>query len=377
MIYFDNGATTYPKPETVFSNALLALKKYSFNSGRGGYKESLDAAEKIFSVREKVGDMFGFSANNVVFTPNCTLALNMAIKGSVKKGDHVIISSLEHNSVSRTVEALAQSGKITYDIAEYSYDDDVTVANFEQLIRPNTTLIICMHSSNVFGVVFPIARIGKMAKQHNIRFIVDAAQSAGVLPINAKDDNIDILCAPGHKGLYGPMGTGFMAVGDDVSLSTIIEGGTGSKSLSLSQPDFTPDRFESGTLNNLGIIALGAGIDFVNKKGIANIYAHEMALCNFFYKALDRLPEVSLYTPVPEMNKFSPIISFNFKDYSSEKVALLLANNNIAVRAGYHCSLLAHKSFGTLKTGTVRICPSVFNTQKECEKFIYVLKKLR
>ncbi len=375
MIYFDNGATTYPKPESVFNNALLALKKYSFNSGRGGYKQSLDAAERIYSVREKIGDMFGFSANNIVFTPNCTLAINMAIKGSVKKGDHIIISSLEHNSVSRSVEALAQAGVVTYDIADYSYDDDITVANFSRLIRPNTRLIVCMHASNVFGVVFPIAQIGEIAKKHRIRFIVDAAQSAGVLPLNAKTDNIDILCAPGHKGLYGPMGIGFMAVGDDIELSTIIEGGTGSKSLSLIQPDFTPDRFESGTLNNLGIIALGAGVDFVNKRGIEKIYAHEMALCKFLYNSLDELKGVSLYTPFPEMKKFAPIVSFNYKDYSSEKVALMLADNNIAVRAGYHCSYLAHKSFGTLSTGTVRVCPSSFNTQKECEKFIYVLKK--
>ena len=375
MIYFDNGATTYPKPESVFNNAHLALKKYSFNSGRGGYKQSLDAAEKIYSVREKIGEMFGFSANNIVFTTNCTLAINMAIKGSVKKGDHVIISSLEHNSVSRTVEALAQAGVITYDIADYSYNDDITVENFKQLIKPNTRLIVCMHASNVFGVVFPVSKIGEMAKQYGIRFVVDAAQSAGVLPLNSKKDNIDILCAPGHKGLYGPMGIGFMAVGDDIELSTIVEGGTGSKSLSLTQPDFTPDRFESGTLNNPGIIALGAGVDFVNKRGISNIYAHEITLCRFLYNALDELKEASLYTPVPENKKFAPIISFNYKDYSSEKVALILADNNIAVRAGYHCSYLAHKSFGTLNTGTVRICPSVFNTQKECEKFIYVLKK--
>lgn len=375
MIYFDNGATTYPKPETVFNNALLALKKYSFNSGRGGYKQSLDAAEKIYSVRERVGNMFGFSPNNIVFTPNCTLAINMAIKGSVKKGDHIIISSLEHNSVSRTVEALYQSGIATYDVADYSYDDDVTVSNFASLIRPNTRLIVCMHASNVFGVVFPISKIGELAKKHRIRFIVDAAQSAGVLPINAKKDNVDILCAPGHKGLYGPMGIGFMAVGDDIELSTIIEGGTGSKSLSLTQPDFTPDRFESGTLNNLGIIALGAGVDFVNKRSISKIYSHEMALCRYLYNALDELRGVSLYTPVPENKKFAPIISFNYKDYSSEKVALLLANNNIAVRAGYHCAYLAHKSFGTLNTGTVRICPSAFNTQNECEKFINVIKK--
>ena len=375
MIYLDNGATTYPKPKLVVDKALLSLKKYSFNSGRGGYKESLAAAEQIFNVRLKIGDMFSFEPENVAFTPNCTFALNMAIKGSVKQGDHVIISSLEHNSVSRCVETLANENYITYDIAKYSFDDDETVENFKKLIKPNTSLIVCMHASNVFGVVFPIERIGKLAKEYGIRFIVDAAQSAGVLPIDAKKQNIDILCAPGHKGLYGPMGTGFMAVSKDVKLKTIVEGGTGSSSLSLKQPDFTPDRFESGTLNNVGIISLGSGVDFVNKKGVENIYNHELKLANYIYDELSKMDGVALYTPRLVKYKNCPIISFNIKKYSSEKVALYLANHDIAVRAGYHCSPLAHKHFGTLSSGTVRICPSVFNDFRECKEFINIIKK--
>lgn len=375
MIYLDNGATTYPKPKLVVDKALLSLKKYSFNSGRGGYKESLAAAEQIFNVRTKIGNMFSFEPENVSFTSNCTSALNMAIKGSVKQGDHVIISSLEHNSVRRCVDALASENYITYDIAKYSFDDDETLENFRKLIKPNTSLIVCMHASNVFGVVFPIERIGKLAKENGIRFIVDAAQSAGVLPINSKKQNIDILCAPGHKGLYGPMGTGFMAVGDNIKLKTIIEGGTGSSSLSLKQPDFTPDRFESGTLNNVGIIALGSGVDFINKKGIENIYNHELKLANYIYDELSKMDDITLYTPKLVRNKNCPIISFNVKNYSSEKVALYLAKNDVAVRAGYHCSPLAHKHFGTLESGTVRICPSVFNDFRECKEFINILKK--
>lgn len=376
MIYFDNSATSYPKPLSVIRQADCAMRFCSFNSGRGGYAQSLKAAEKIYSVREKTADMFFFKPENIIFTKNCTEALNMAIKGSVKNGDHIIISSLEHNSVSRVVQRLCNDKVISFDIADYSFDEDETVNNFKKLIKPNTKAIVCMHSSNVFGVTFPIEKIGKLCGEKNIRFIVDAAQGAGVADINAERDNIDILCAPGHKCLYGPMGTGFMAIKDGVHLETIVEGGTGSKSLELTQPDFTPDRFEAGTLNNSGIIALGEGIDFVNSKGIDNIYNHELMLSDIIYSELSGIDGIKLYAPMPEKGRSMPIISFNYKDYSSEKVAAFLAENNICVRAGFHCSPFAHKHFKTLDTGTVRISPGFFNTARDCYRFINVVKKL-
>lgn len=375
MIYFDNAATTYPKPSSVLASAVLAMKKYSFNSGRGGYKESIKAGEMIYSVREKVASMFGFEPQNVAFTKNCTEALNMAIKGSVKSGDHIIISSLEHNSVSRVAEKLFDDGIIDYDIANYSYNDDETVANFENLIKPNTTLVVCMHSSNAFGVTFPVAKIGKMCKLHGIRFVVDGAQGAGTADINAKRDNIDILCAPGHKCLLGAMGTGFIAVRDGLELSTVEEGGTGSNSMSLKQPDFLPDRLEAGTLNNSGIISLGKGIDYINSYGTDAIYNHEFSLMQHTYKALENINDVVLYTPFPEQGKTMPIISFNFGDYSSEKTAAILAKNDICTRAGFHCTPLAHKHFGTTDRGTVRISFGMFNTVRDCDALINVVKK--
>ena len=375
MIYFDNAATTYPKPSSVLASAVLAMKKYSFNSGRGGYKESIKAGEMIYSVREKVASMFGFEPQNVAFTKNCTEALNMAIKGSVKSGDHIIISSLEHNSVSRVVEKLFDDGIVDYDIAKYSYNDDETVANFENLIKPNTTLVVCMHSSNAFGVTFPVAKIGKMCKLHGIRFVVDGAQGAGTADINAKRDNIDILCAPGHKCLLGAMGTGFIAVRDGLELSTVEEGGTGSNSMSLKQPDFLPDRLEAGTLNNSGIISLGKGIDYINSYGTEAIYNHEFSLMQHTYKALENINDVVLYTPFPEQGKTMPIISFNFGDYSSEKTAAILAKNDICTRAGFHCTPLAHKHFGTTDRGTVRISFGMFNTVRDCDALINLVKK--
>ncbi len=376
MIYFDNAATSYPKPSTVLATAFFAMKKYSFNSGRGGYKESIKAGEMIYSVREKVASMFGFEPQNVAFTKNCTEALNMAIKGSVKSGDHIIISSLEHNSVSRVAEKLFDDGTIDYDIAKYSYDDDETVKNFEVLIKPNTTLVVCMHSSNAFGVSFPIAKIGKMCKSHGVRFVVDGAQGAGVADINAKRDNIDVLCAPGHKCLLGAMGTGFIAVRDGLKISTFEEGGTGSNSLSLKQPDFMPDRLESGTLNNSGIASLGKGIDYINSYGTDAVYDHELSLARYTYSALENIPDVIFYTPLPEKGRAMPIVSFNFGDYSSEKVAAVLAENGICTRGGFHCSPLAHKHFGTADRGVVRVSFGMFNTYRECDALVNVVKKL-
>lgn len=374
MIYLDNSATTNPKPYNVIYAADKAMKNYSFNSGRGGYNRSIITAEKIYNVREKLSSILPYQSQNIAFTQNCTSALNMAIKGSVKKGDHIIISCLEHNAVSRPVTALASKGIITYDVAKISYDDDETISNIKALIKDNTSLIVCMHSSNVFGVILPVLKIGELCQEQGIRLIVDAAQTVGV--IDVKNINADILCAPGHKGLYGPMGTGFIAVRESTDLDTIIEGGTGSLSMSLNQPDVLPDRLESGTLNNSGIIGLGAGVDFVKSKGIGNIYNHELSLIQMIYSELNRLDNVILYTPFPQRDKFAPIISFNFSDYPSEKTASLLADRGIAVRAGLHCAPLAHKFYNTDDRGTVRISPSVFTTARECEIFINTLKKL-
>ena len=376
MIYFDNSATTYPKPHIVKNVVNRAMTLYSFNSGRGGYKESVNTSEMIYNTREKIGNMFSFGPQNIAFTPNCTYALNLSIKGIAQNGDHFIISNLEHNAVARPIYALSQKGIITYDTFEFSYDENETIENIKRLIKPNTKAIVCMHASNVFGCILPIEKIGELAHNNGIYFIVDSAQSAGVIEINSKKDNIDILCAPGHKGLYAPMGTGFLAVNDNVKLETIIEGGTGTLSMNLSQPESMPERMESGTLNNIGIAGLGAGVDFVNSKGIKNIYTHENSIISFLYEQMKKNGNVTLYTPPFDEIHQAPILSFNYKDYPSEKTASLLAQNNVAVRAGFHCSKLAHTTFNTENRGTVRVSPSVFTNFRECENFINTLKKL-
>ena len=376
MIYFDNSATTYPKPKEVLTKTYVAMQNLSFNSGRGGYAQSLAAAERIFEVREKIGSMFSFPPENVVFTKNCTEALNIAIKGSVNRGDHIVISSLEHNSVSRVVQKLTDDGYAQYDVADFSYDDSETVRNFADKIKSNTTLVVCMHSSNAFGVGFPISKIGKLCREKGIRFIVDGAQGVGAADINAERDNIDILCAPGHKCLFGAMGTGFLAVRKGLDIKSFEEGGTGSASLSLKQPEFLPDRLEAGTLNNSGIISIGSGIDFINRVGRDKIYRHEMMIASYIYDALNNNPSVVLYTLSPRLSVDMPIISFNIAGKSSEQVAADLASKGICVRGGYHCTPLAHTHFGTIDSGTVRVSPGYFNTEAECYKFVNVVKNL-
>lgn len=376
MIYFDNSATTYPKPKEVLTKTYIAMQNLSFNSGRGGYAQSLAASERIFEVREKIGSMFSFPPENVVFTKNCTEALNIAIKGSVNRGDHIVISSLEHNSVSRVVQKLTDDGYAQYDVANFSYDDSETVRNFADKIKSNTTLVVCMHSSNAFGVGFPISKIGKLCREKGIRFIVDGAQGVGAADINAERDNIDVLCAPGHKCLFGAMGTGFLAVRKGLDVKSFEEGGTGSASLSLKQPEFLPDRLEAGTLNNSGIISIGSGIDFINRVGRDKIYRHEMMIASYIYDALNNNPSVVLYTLSPRLSVDMPIISFNIAGKSSEQVAADLASRGICVRGGYHCTPLAHTHFGTIDSGTVRVSLGYFNTEAECYKFVNVVKNL-
>lgn len=374
MIYLDSAATTYPKPQNVYASVSDALRRYSFNSGRGGYSQSVDAAEKIFDVRIKLAEMFNCSEQNIAFTNNCTTAINTAVRGLAKKGSHILISSLEHNAVWRTVCCLREDGICDFDIVEYSPDTEKFVNNIKEKEKSNTSMVVMLHASNVFGVVTPVKAIGDYCRQKGWYYIVDAAQSAGVLPIDMKDCGISALCAPGHKGLYGIMGSGFLALSDSILPAPLTCGGTGSNSADWRQPDDLPDRLEAGTLNNPGIISIGAGVDFINRKGIDTIYHHEMRLIEFMYKELEKTEGISLYAPFEQIK--APVLSFNVRDYHSEEAASRLAERQIAVRAGLHCAPLAHNSFKTSNRGTVRVSPCAFTTFHDCEYFLNSVKNM-
>ena len=378
MIYFDNGATTYPKPQSVLKAAGEAMRYYGANPGRSGHSLSLKASEKIYECRKNAALLLGVEKpENIIFTQSCTSALNTVIKGVLRSGDHVIISSLEHNAVLRPVEWMKKLG-VTYSAAKvYPGDDDATINSFRALIRSNTRLIICMQASNVFGIRLPVERLAVMCGIYNILFCVDAAQSAGLIPINVSSSHIDYLCTAGHKGLYGPMGTGILAVNSETIPESLIQGGTGSLSAQAAQPDILPDRFESGTPNLAGIAGLNEGILFVKRRGEERIAAHETRLVQLLYDRLSETEGVILYTPRPEEGKSVPVLSFNIEGADSEKISALLNDRfNIAVRAGLHCAPLAHRQFGTEETGTVRIVPSAFNTQGQTEYLADSIKKI-
>ncbi len=377
MIYLDNAATSYPKPESVINGAIYAMRELGGNSGRGSHKSAIKAGEIIYNVREKLSEMFDCESERVIFTFNCTLALNTAIKGSVRQGEHVIISSLEHNSVMRPVHNLSEKGIITYSVAKVNpLNDDETVKNFASLIKKETSLIVCTAVSNVFGTVLPVRRIGKLCRKKGIRFIVDGAQAAGMRKISMKQDNIDILCMPGHKGLMGLMGTGALLLGDNIDVEPLIQGGTGSFSLIKEQPEIYPDRLESGTLNLPGIASLGEGIDFIKSVGgVTAIHQKEKYLTDILYVDLSSMRNTVLYPGVSGRNA-SGIVPFNIKGLHSEKTGEMLSSYGFAVRAGYHCSYLAHKTCGTDKTGIVRVSPGFFSTKKDVKNLIFYLNKI-
>lgn len=367
MIYFDNGATTFPKPKTVVNAVNYAITKIGANPGRGGHNMTIKASQVLFECRSNAATLFDiYNSENIIITNNCTTALNTVIKGILKSGDHAVISSYEHNAVVRPLEYLKNKG-VEYSIAQVDYaDNEKTVDNFRKAFKENTKLVICTHASNVFGIRLPIERIGALCKLNGILFCVDAAQTAGLIPISLKNSDIDYLCTAGHKGLYGPMGTGLLIINSKVIPESLIQGGTGSLSAQVNQPEILPDKFESGTHNLIGIAGLNEGIKYVMKKKPQVIFDYEIRLARNLYDRLSRLKDIELYTKKPDNNGFVPVISFNLKNMDSEKTAQILNDRfNIAVRAGLHCAPLAHKCFGTLEKGTVRVVISSFTTQSE------------
>lgn len=373
MIYFDNAATTGKKPVGVIRAVESALKELSSNPGRSGHTPSLKAADAVYSVREKTAEFFGASgAENVVFTLNCTHSINCVIKGVLKKGEHAVTSSLEHNSVIRPLI----KEEIPFDTAYVSLTDDrETLREFERKIHPNTRLVICTGASNVLGKTLPIAEIGALCRDRGVLFAVDAAQIAGVMPIDMREMNIDYLCVAPHKGLYAPMGIGVLICEKPIE-NTIIEGGTGTNSAELVQPESLPERLESGTVNVPEIMGLSAGIDYVKGIGIKKIYTHEMKLIRYLYKELSKIDRVQLYAPEPKDGAYAPVISFNVYGKTSAEVSQYLNGKGIAVRGGLHCAPLAHRQIGTLERGAVRISVAAFNTLAEAASLIKAIKQM-
>ncbi|MGI6539067.1 MAG: aminotransferase class V-fold PLP-dependent enzyme [Caldicoprobacterales bacterium] len=376
MIYMDNAATTWPKPKKVIRAVVRCMEEYGGNPGRSGHNMAVKAGQLLLYTREMLCELFRLEDPfQIIFTSNCTDSLNLAIKGSVLPGDHVITTTMEHNSVIRPLMEMKKQG-VELTIVKCSSQGLLDPFDIEKAIQSNTKLIVTSHASNVTGTIFPIEAIGRIARNHGIPYLVDAAQTAGVLPINLSDLPVDMMAFPGHKGLLGPQGTGGLYIHPDIQLRSIRQGGTGSQSDSIYQPDFLPDKFETGTMNTPGIAGLGAGVEEIMKEGQSGILAHENRLGKLFLEALSHMKQIKVYGP-SDLSKQTGVISINIGDKDSSEVANLLDERyNIAVRGGLHCAPLAHKTIGTFRQGAVRFSYGLFNRLDEVKACIKALEEI-
>lgn len=375
IIYLDNAATSFPKPPEVIAEVTRVLRSGCGNPGRSSHRLSLAAANTVYSCRSKIAELFGGSEERTVFTLNATAALNLAIKTTLHKGDHVLISDIEHNSVLRPIYALSEKGLISFDIYEGLEDPEAQISELKKKITPKTAMICACHRSNICNFTLPIEKIGRFCRERGIIFLVDASQSAGILPISLENDCIDLLCAPGHKGLYGPPGAGLVIFGERFENEipdTFTEGGNGLRSLSPKMPDFLPDRLEAGTLPLAAIAGLSKGIDFVKSFPTGELLKKEKRLCSLMQDRLSNIKGITLYDRTP-----GGTVLFSADGFASEDFAALLDGYGICVRAGLHCSPLAHKKFGTPENdGAVRVSLGAFNTEEDVSRLCHITEKL-
>ncbi|MFA5499356.1 MAG: aminotransferase class V-fold PLP-dependent enzyme [Candidatus Cloacimonadia bacterium] len=378
MIYLDNSATSFPKPETVGQAMLNFINNIGANPGRSGHVLSIEAAKVVYYAREEIAELFGVSDPlRVVFSSNATESINMAIKGMCKPGDHVLVSPMEHNAVMRCLEN-CRSHDVSFSVLPSNDEGMVLVDKMAEAILPNTVLIIVNHVSNVSGLIQPIREIGKTAKELNIPFLIDAAQSAGVFDINMETDNIDLVAFTGHKALYGPQGTGGLVIADEFShdrIAPLKYGGTGSKSECEVQPSFLPDKFESGTQNAVGIAGLLEGVKYIKKIGLDNIRAKEKELAKRLYEGLSSIPGIKIYSKNNE--NYASTIPFTIDSITTSEISDILNEKyGVLCRAGLHCSPGAHSKIGTYPDGTARLSPGWFTTQEEIDKTIEAIKEM-
>lgn len=364
MIYLDNGATSFPKPKGMVAAMEECILKYCGNPGRSGHDMSLKTGEKVYRARQAVADFFHIeSGERLIFTKNTTEALNLGIQGLLKQGDHVVTTSMEHNSVLRPLKSLEKRG-ISQTIIRADRNGFVPPSSFEKCLRPNTRLIVVTAASNVTGTKMPLWEIGQIARRAGAVFLVDGAQGAGSMSLDVEEFHIDMLAFPGHKGLLGPLGTGGLYVSPAIELRPVIQGGTGTESRSRVQPADFPEGFEAGTINAPAIIGLGYSAEYVAKIGTDVIGAYEEELISALEERLRNMDFVRLYGPAPE--KKTGITLLNVDGFSAEEITSVLNSRyGIAVRGGYHCAGLAHKSIGTWETGAVRVSVGPYNTLRD------------
>ncbi len=375
MIYFDNSATTYPKPECVRKAVQDGVTLYGGNPGRSGHDIALQVGDMVYTAREKLGSMFDAAPEQVMFTQNCTMSLNIAI-GSIPDGADVITTDLEHNAVIRPLQAAKQAGRLRYRILPTGRDDRGLLHKLSAMLRPDTKAVVMTAASNVTGRILPIDEVGAFCKQNELLFIVDAAQAAGVIPLSCRQNHIDYLCMSGHKGLYGITGVGVLIAGEGIAPKPLCYGGTGTESLLLSQPTLPPESVEAGTLPTVGICSLIAGVDYLQKKGIKQMTLQNLSLCQRLYAALLTMPQIKLYSPYPSFGNAVPIVAFAVKGEASEVTAAKLNQKGFALRGGYQCAAVTHRKLNTADSGVVRFSPGFANTTSEVDALIAAIQEI-
>ena len=380
LTYLDNAATTFPKPIGVVREVYKCLTTYCGNPGRSSHPPAMESAQKIYECRERLAEFFGSShPENVIFTLNATYALNMAIKGMLKRGDHVLISDMEHNSVLRPLERLKKSGMIEYGIfktvenGSLKTDEEILASIRKSIIPQKTRMLICSHLPNICSAVLPIDKIGELCKKRDIVFVLDASQSAGHIPIDIQKSHVDILCAPGHKGLFGIQGSGFMLLGENIHPGRLLEGGNGINSLDPSMPELPPESLEVGTLPTPCIVGLSEGISFLSSLGAQEISYREEHMFKLTREALLNSEELKAKIYLPDAP--GSTLLFNIGNIHSEEIGHHLSKDGICVRSGYHCSALGHRTLGTQDTGAVRVSFSCLNRDSDMDRLIKSLKE--
>lgn len=378
ILYFDNAATTWPKPPETLQAMIRYQETVGGSPGRSAHRLSIEAARIVYDTREAAAELFGINDPfRVVFTKNATEGLNIAIQGLLKPGDHCVTSGMEHNSVMRPLRAMETRG-VTLSVVPCKNDGTLNPSDVEAAIRPETKLIVLIHASNITGTLMPVTEVGAMARRHGIPFLVDAAQTAGALPIDVEAMNIDLLAFTGHKSVFGPQGTGGLYICKDLDkrIAPLMMGGTGSRSEFEEQPDFMPDKYESGTQNAIGLAGLGAGIAFIRNAGVEAIREKEMTLTQAFLEGAGNVEGVRLYGP-QEVAKRTAVVSFNIDGMVPSETAMRLDEDyGILCRPGLHCAPLAHRTVGTFPQGTVRFSFGYYNTLDQVQQAVQAIEEI-
>lgn len=373
-VYFDNAATSYPKPEEVYRAVDRFQRNIGASPGRGTYSKAREADQVIFETRSRLARLFNIDdVTRIVFTVNVTESINLALKGFLNKGNHVITTGMEHNAVWRPLKVLENRLNIRVSVLNCPDGKAFDPADLETLLKDETRLVVLNHASNVTGTIIPVKEAGEICARHGVPLLVDAAQTAGVYPIDVKDQKISLLAFTGHKGLMGPTGTGGLYLAPGIDVEPLKEGGTGGESLLEHQPDHLPDRFEAGTLNTAGIAGLGAGVKFILDHGVDRIRAHETDLTAYALEQFKTIPGLIIYGPDSASFR-TGVVAFNFNNIAPEEVTYVLDEvYEIMARSGLHCAPQAHRAIGTVEGGTVRVSFGYFNTREEIDTLISAL----